>query len=190
MGSCGASVAVITAARHPWACCGSGGCLAPSCEMCKQQSRLTGKVIREPSERSRVQRECSAACIRKNGPTAAQSMQRGVLTCIMFGTPNSGQWVPTELQTAFDAKGKRQSQSPRGAPLVRWEHQFRVCSADQPNRPTVYYDTPLRCSEAVWQYTQPVTCDCGGRWDQLSPTDTKISICACLFDAATALDGA
>eukprot|EP01047_Picozoa_sp_COSAG01_P077112 COSAG01_NODE_13772_length_1537_cov_6.831711_3_plen_132_part_00 len=110
--------------------------------------------------------------------------------CIMFGTPNSGQWVPTELQTAFDAKGKRQSQSPRGAPLVRWEHQFRVCSADQPNRPTVYYDTPLRCSEAVWQYTQPVTCDCGGRWDQLSPTDAKISICACLFDAATALDGA
>jgi hypothetical protein len=47
---------------------------------------------------------------------------------------------PADLQTVFDPKGAMapfenlRLQSPRGALLVRWEQQFRVCSADRPNR--------------------------------------------------------
>jgi hypothetical protein len=47
---------------------------------------------------------------------------------------------PADLQTVFDPKGPMgpfeilRLQLPRGAQLVRWEQQFRVCRADRPNR--------------------------------------------------------
>eukprot|EP01047_Picozoa_sp_COSAG01_P011483 COSAG01_NODE_503_length_16167_cov_10.407230_18_plen_80_part_00 len=47
---------------------------------------------------------------------------------------------PADLQTVFDPKAAMAAfeilrlQPPRGAQLVRWEEQFRVCRADRPNR--------------------------------------------------------